>query len=76
MPPYAPKYVDPKRAAEERARLKARLFWVAVSLPLTFAILAFGYSDQAPAFMRSAIIGADRLLGFPFAALLSALTGR
>jgi len=76
MARYVPKYISPKQAAEDRARLKTRLFWIAVSLPVAFALLAFGYSDQAPAAMRSTIIGLDRLLGFPFAALLSTITGR
>ncbi len=71
MPPHVPKYVSPKEAAESRARMRARLYWTAVAIPLLFALLAFGYSDQAPAFLRSAIISLDRSLGYPIAGLLA-----
>jgi hypothetical protein len=71
MPPYVPKYVNPKEAAQARARLKARLFWTAVAIPVVFAFLAFGYSDQAPDALRRTIIAVDRALGFPIAGLLS-----
>ncbi len=71
MPPHVPKYVSPKEAAASRARLRARLYWTAVAIPLLFALLAFGYSDQAPAFLRSAIISLDRSLGYPIAGLLA-----
>jgi hypothetical protein len=73
MPPYIPKYVPPKQAAEDRARLKARLFWIAAAVPLVFFLVVYGYSDQAPAALRSAIISADRALGYPIAGLLSML---
>ena len=76
MPPYVPKYVSPKEAAESRARLRARLYWTAVAIPLLFALLAFGYSDQAPAFLRSAIISLDRSIGYPIAGLLAMIFGR
>ena len=75
MAPYVPKYVSPKQAAEDRARLRSRLIWFAVSLPLAFAFLAFGYSDQAPAFLRSAIVSFDRALGYPIIGLLSLILG-
>jgi hypothetical protein len=75
MAPYVPKYVSPKQAAEDRARRRARLFWIAVSVPLILAFLFFGYSDQAPAPLRSAIIGLDRMLGYPIIGLLSLITG-
>jgi hypothetical protein len=71
LPPHVPKYVSPKEAAESRARLRARLYWTAVAIPLLFALLAFGYSDQAPAFLRSTIISLDRSLGYPIAGLLA-----
>jgi hypothetical protein len=71
LPPHVPKYVSPKEAAESRARLRARLYWTAVAIPLLLAFLAFGYSDQAPASLRSAIISLDRSLGYPIAGLLA-----
>ena len=76
MAPYVPKYVSPQQAAEDRARLRARLFWIAVAVPLVFALLMFGYSDQAPSFLRSATISLDGALGYPILALLSALASR
>lgn len=76
MPPYVPKYVSPKQAAESRARLRAQLFWIAVAIPLLFVFLAFGYSDQAPAFLRGAIISLDRAIGYPIAGLLAMIFGR
>jgi hypothetical protein len=75
MTPYVPKYVSPKQAAEERAQLKTRLIWLAVSIPVVFAFLAFGYSDQAPAFLRNAIVSLDRALGYPIIGLLSLILG-
>lgn len=73
MTPYTPKYVSPKQAAEDRARLLANLFWLAVAVPVSFGLLAFGYSDQAPAALRSATISFDRALGYPIASLISLL---
>jgi hypothetical protein len=40
------------------------------------ALLLFGYSDQAPSFLRSVTITLDRLFGYPLLALLSALASR
>lgn len=73
---YAPKYVSPKQAAQDRARRKAALYWTALSIPVIFAVLVFGYSDQAPGALRSAIIALDRSLGFPIAWLISLLGPR
>ena len=73
MTPYVPKYVSPKQAAEERARRRALLFWIALSLPLAFALLAFGYSDQAPAALRDLTIRFDRALGYPVLWLIGTL---
>jgi hypothetical protein len=75
MAPYVPKYVRPEDAAASRAQMIRRLIWIAVSIPLLFAFLAFGYSDQAPRWLRSAIISFDRALGFPIIGLLSTILG-
>jgi hypothetical protein len=75
MPPYAPKYIRPEDVALSRARLKRRLIWIAIAIPLIFLFLAFGYSDQAPAFLRSNIIAVDRMLGYPIIGLLSMILG-
>jgi hypothetical protein len=65
MTPYVPKYVSPKQAAEERARRRALLFRIALAVPLVFALLMFGYSDQAPTALREMTIGLDRTFGYP-----------
>jgi hypothetical protein len=70
MPPHVPKYVSPKQAAEDRARRRAALYWIALAIPLIFILLLFGYSDQAPAALRSATITLDQTLGYPIARLL------
>jgi hypothetical protein len=75
MAPYVPKYVRPEDAANSRAQMIRRLIWIAVAIPLIFAFLAFGYSDQAPAGLRNAIISFDRALGFPIVGLLSMVLG-
>jgi hypothetical protein len=73
---YVPKYVPPREAAENRARMRAWIFWTAVGLPILFALFAFGYSDQAPAMLRNLTIAVDRSLGFPMLWLLTTLAGR
>ena len=75
MPPYAPKYVRPGEREQSRARLIRRLIVLVLSVPLVFVFLAFGYSDQAPAFLRSAIVTIDRALGYPIIGLLSLIVG-
>ncbi len=70
MPPYAPKYVSPKQAAEDRAWRRAALYWIALAIPLIFMLLLFGYSDQAPAALRSATIALDQTFDYPIARFL------
>ena len=62
-------------APQDRKQLIRRLIWVAASIPLVFIVLAFGYSDQAPAFLRNAIISFDRAMGYPIIGLLSLILG-
>jgi hypothetical protein len=68
-----PKYVSPREAAERKARLRQRLLWTAIALPLVFFFFVYGYSDQAPAPLRNAIIAFDRAMGFPIAWLISTI---
>jgi hypothetical protein len=70
MPPHVPKYVSPKQAAEDRARRRAMLYWIVLAIPLIFMLLLFGYSDQAPAALRSTTIALDQTLGYPIARFL------
>jgi len=76
MAPYVPKYVSPKQAAEDRARLRSTLFWIAIAVPLAVALLMFGYSDQAPSFLRSMTMSIDGALGYPILTLLGAMVSR
>ena len=75
-PKYVPKYVSPEQAAQDRTRRRSALLWIAIALPLAFALLAFGYSDQAPAFLRSITIGLDRQLGYPILWLIGWIGSR
>lgn len=75
MPPYVPKYVRPEEIAQSRARMKRRLILIALALPAALMLLALGYSDQAPDFLRNAIIAVDRALGYPIIWLLSTILG-
>ncbi len=76
MPPYVPKYVSPKEAAAAKARRRATLYWIAVCVPAVFALLALGYSDQAPAALRSLVIMLDRSLGYPILWIIGTIAGR
>jgi hypothetical protein len=75
MPPYVPKYVRSEDAAQSRAQMIRRLIWVAAAIPLLFVFFAYGYSDQAPAALRSGIIAVDRSLGYPIIWLLGTILG-
>lgn len=67
LPPRVPP--TPKQAAARRAERIAAggrvLFWVVAILPLIFMTMLFGYSDQAPAGLRSAVMTVDGWLGGP-----------
>ena len=60
MAPYVRKYVRPEEAAQSRAQMIRRLIGVAAAIPIAFVFLAYGYSDQAPAGLRNAIIADAR----------------
>ena len=75
MPPYLPKYVRPEDAEKSRAQMKRRLISVSIAVPVIFMLLAIGYSDQAPAFVRNSIVAIDRALGYPIIGLLSKVFG-
>ncbi len=75
MPLYAPKYVKPGQREAERARLRTWLIWIAIAIPVAFFFFAYGYSDQAPAALRNAIIAVDRSMGYPIVWLLSRVLG-
>jgi hypothetical protein len=73
MLPNTPRYVTPKERAENRARIRAWLYWTAVAIPAAIALMMFGYSDQAPQWLRAFTVSLDTMLGFPFLWLVKTL---
>jgi hypothetical protein len=73
MPLNAPRYVSPKERAENRARWIRFGYWIAVAIPATIALIMFGYSDQAPAWLRSLSVNLDAMFGFPVLWLIKTL---
>jgi hypothetical protein len=65
MPLNVPRYVSPKERAETRARWLRFAYWVAVAIPATIALMMFGYSDQAPRWLREFALTLDAFFGFP-----------
>ena len=70
MDPYIPPYESPKQKAQRRAERNMRLLWVAAAIPIAFMIMAFGYSDQAPAFLRDGVRAFDAAMGHPVLTVL------
>jgi nitrate reductase NapE component len=69
----APRYVSPKERAENRARWLRFAFWLAVIIPVAIALMMFGYSDQAPAWLRELTVSIDGTFGFPVLWLIKAI---
>lgn len=65
MAPLTPRYVSPKERAENRARWIRFGYGVAVAIPAAIAVMMFGYSDQAPGWLRSLTVALDGAFGFP-----------
>ena len=61
---------DPKQVADSQRRIIMALIWIIAIPPLLFVIMAYGYSDAAPAFLRKATIEFDALLGSPVWSIL------
>ncbi len=73
--PYVPRYVSPKEKAENRARWRRFFYWMAVALPVLVTLMLFGYSDQAPAWLRSLASQLDAVFGFPVLRLIALVAG-
>ena len=73
-PNIPPRIPNPKKDAERRARMLSAaitvLFWIAIAVPVLFTLMAYGYSDQAPEFLRKATITLDGAFGSPLWELL------
>ncbi|PWB59866.1 MAG: hypothetical protein C3F17_15790 [Bradyrhizobiaceae bacterium] len=64
--PYLPPRIPtPKERAERRKRILSVALWSAAALPLIFVVMAYGYSDQAPAALRDFTMRLDQSLGSP-----------
>jgi ABC-type polysaccharide/polyol phosphate export permease len=61
---------NPHEVAERQRRVMIGLLWLLATPPLVFALMVFGYSDQAPAALRSLTIWLDGLVGSPVWAFL------
>ena len=69
--PFAPRYVTPKeKAAARRERLRF-LYWAVVALPLIATLMLYGYSDQAPHWLRAATENIDAMFGYPVLRLVA-----
>ena len=73
MQPIVPRFVTPKERAENRARWVKFGYWMAVAIPATIALMMFGYSDQAPRWLREMTAGLDSTFGFPVLWLIKAV---
>ena len=74
--PYLPPHMTtPKERAERRARIVKLLVWTAAALPLLFAVMAYGYSDQATAGLRDFTMQLDGAFGSPVWRILRWLAG-
>lgn len=73
MIPHAPRYVSPEERAETRARWLRFAYGLAVVIPAAIALMIFGYSDQAPRWLREFTVGLDGIFGFPVLWLIKAI---
>ncbi len=73
MAPYVCPYVSPKERAENRARWIRIGYWTAVAIPAAIASMMFGYSDQAPRWLREFVVSLDATFGFPVLWLIKAV---
>jgi hypothetical protein len=60
----------PQQKKQDRANIITGLLWLLAIPPVLFAIMAFGYSDQAPAFLRALTLQLDGLFGQPVWSLI------
>jgi hypothetical protein len=73
MAPIVQRYISPKERAENRARIRAWLYWTTVAIPAVIVLMMVGYSDQAPHWLREFTVSLDATLGFPILWLIKAV---
>jgi hypothetical protein len=69
--PLAPRYVTPKEKATARRERLRFLYWAVVALPLLVTTMLYGYSDQAPHWLRAATENIDAMFGYPVLRLVA-----
>lgn len=60
----------PQQAKAHRANIISGILWLLAIPPVVFAIMVFGYSDQAPAFLRDITVQLDTMFGQPVWSLI------
>ena len=73
--PFNPRYVSPKERAENRARWRRFFYGAAAVLAVAVMLMLYGYSDQAPAWLRAATENVDAVLGYPVLRLIALIAG-
>jgi hypothetical protein len=73
--PYVPRYVSPKERAENRARWLRFFYGTAAVLAVVVMLMLYGYSDQAPAWLRAASENVDAMFGYPVLRLIALIAG-
>jgi hypothetical protein len=76
MAPITPRYISPKERAENRARILAWLIGSAIAIPLVVMVMLYGYSDQAPRWLREAVASLDAAFGFPVLWLIKTIAAQ
>jgi hypothetical protein len=66
-----PQYRSPKQIAAQRAYMIRTIIWLALIPPVIFLVMVFGYSDQAPQFLRDFTVQLDGLFGRPVWSILA-----
>jgi hypothetical protein len=74
-PPLAPRFVTPKEKAAARADRLRFIYWAAVALPIIITLMLYGYSDQAPHWLRNATENVDAAIGYPVLRLIAWIMG-
>jgi hypothetical protein len=70
-PTLAPRLVTPKEKAAARAERLRFLYWAAVALPILVTLMLYGYSDQAPRWLRAGTETIDATFGYPVLRLIA-----
>jgi hypothetical protein len=69
--PFIPRYVTPKEKAQARGERLRFLYWFTVAVPIMITAMLFGYTDQAPRWLRVATEQFDSVFGYPVLRLIA-----